>query len=93
MVGTMTDKTEPHATLKLGLVTAGCLLLIQVVTTQVLHVRADAALFGPLLLFLIYFVSDSWTPVPEFAPSVFWSAAIVFTALIEIAFAYFFALR
>ncbi len=87
------DKPEPHATLKLGLVTSACLLLIEVVTTQVFHMRADAAYFGPLFLFLFYVVSNGWTPVPEFAPSVFWGAAIVFTTLIEIAFAYVFTLR
>jgi hypothetical protein len=84
----MTDKRAHSDTIKVGLVSAACVLVIAIVTTQVVHVGAELAVMGPILLFLGYLVSNGWTPLPEWNPVLYWSAAIFFTALVEIVFAY-----
>jgi hypothetical protein len=82
------DKIAHNDTFKVGLVAAVCILVIVFVTTQVLHVGAELAVMGPIILFLGYLVSSGWTPVDEWNPVLYWSAAIILTALVELAFAY-----
>ncbi len=84
----MVEKIARSATFKLGLVTAGCIALIVLITTQVIHVRAELAVMGPILLFLGYLVSRGWMPLPEWNPILYWSAAIILTTVVEIVFAY-----
>ncbi len=84
----MTDKIPHSDTFKVGLVTAACTLVIILVASQVLHVGAELAVMGPILLFLGHLVSRGWTPRPEWNPVVYWSVAIIFTALVEILFVY-----
>ena len=74
--------------LRVGLVSGACIALIAVVTTQVLHVQAELAAMGPIILFLGYLVSSAWSPVPEWSPTLFWCASIILAALVELAFAY-----
>ncbi len=57
-------------------------------TAQVLHVGAELAVMGPILLFLGYVVSEGWTPLPEWNPILCWSVAIILTTLVELVFAY-----
>lgn len=82
------DEIVNRDSFKVALVTIACMVVIIFVATQVIHVRVELAVMGPILIFLGYLVSDSWTPIPEWNPALFWSLAIVFTALVEIAFAY-----
>ncbi len=82
------EKRVRRDTLQVSLVTMACLGAIIVITTQVLHVGADLAIMGPVILFLGYLVSRGWTPVPEWSPSWYWGVSIILTTVIEIIFAY-----
>ena len=75
-------------TFQVSLVTVACLAVIVVSTTRILHVEADLAVTGPVILFLGYLVSRGWTPVPEWNPGLYWSVAIILTTVLELSFAY-----
>ncbi len=85
--GRMTGKIIRSESGKVGLVAAGCMVVIILITTQVLHLQPLLPSLGPLMLFLGYRVSNGWTPVPEVNAGLFWSAAILFTTVVELVFA------
>ena len=77
-------KLTTNDVIQLGVITAVCILLSAVVTTQWLHVRQDLVYAGPSVLFLLYLLLAGRTPIPGFDARLLWVVSIVITTLIEI---------